>query len=79
MIFSDYIGGMGGRMIANKLNSLNIPSATGRRWDPSCIIRIIQNEKMIGDSLLQIFCSELIKPHSMPAVEKSPEYGLFSI
>ena len=28
---------------------------------------------------VQIFCSELIKPYSVPAVEKSPYFGLFSV
>lgn len=53
MIFSDYISGMGGRVIANKLNEMGIPTRQGNLWTSPRIKEIIQNEKYIGNVLLQ--------------------------
>ena len=53
MIFSDYISGMGGRVIANKLNEMGIPTRQGNLWTSPRIKEIIQNEKYRGNVLLQ--------------------------
>ena len=53
MIFSDYISGMGGRAISNKLNEMGIPTRQGNLWTSPRIKEIIQNEKYIGNVLLQ--------------------------
>ena len=55
MIFSDYISGMGGQAIANKLNEMGIPTRQGNLWTAPRIKEIIQNEKYIGNVLLQKF------------------------
>jgi site-specific DNA recombinase len=53
MIFSDYLGGMGRQAIANKLNEMDIPTRRGAIWHPEPVMRILQNEKYVGDMLLQ--------------------------
>ena len=64
MIFEDYIGGMGVSRIAKKLNAMGIPSQSGGAWRSSVLTSLIKNEKLTGNALLQIFCSELIKSHT---------------
>jgi DNA invertase Pin-like site-specific DNA recombinase len=53
MIFNDYIGGMGGVKIAQKLREMNAPRPLGGKWTDSCVRKKIANEKYIGDSMLQ--------------------------
>ncbi len=53
MIFEDYIGGMGGGKIAQKLKAMNVPALRGGRWDSERVVSIIRNEKYAGNSLLQ--------------------------
>ena len=53
MIFKDYIGGMGGGKLAEKLKRLNIPRAFSGEWRSERVIEIIKNEKYTGNALLQ--------------------------
>ncbi len=53
MIFKDYISGMGGQTIAKKLNEMGIPTRQGNLWTAQRIKEIIQNEKYMGNVLLQ--------------------------
>lgn len=53
MIFADYLGGMGRNAIMKKLTRLGVPTKNGGRWTESSIFSILQNEKYIGDTLLQ--------------------------
>ena len=53
MIFDWYVSGMGCRRITNKLNEMNIPSYTGRRWAQSTITNILHQEKYVGDLISQ--------------------------
>lgn len=53
MIFSDYISGMGGQAIANKLNEMGIPTRQGNLWTNPRIKELLTNEKYIGNMLLQ--------------------------
>ncbi len=53
MIFADYLSGMGGSLIARKLNELDIPSYNGGKWNGDRIKDIIKNEKYTGNALLQ--------------------------
>lgn len=53
MIFEDYLGGMGRNAIIIKLNELKIKSKFAEVWRESVIFNILQNEKYIGDMLLQ--------------------------
>ncbi len=52
-IFSDYIGGMGGHLIAHKLKNLNVPKVLGGKWNSERVIEILKNEKYTGNALLQ--------------------------
>lgn len=53
-IFSSYMDGMNPDVIARKLNEQNVPGCTGEaKWRTSTIMNILQNEKHMGDSILQ--------------------------
>lgn len=52
-IFNWYISGLGSSAIAKKLNNLGIPSYKGGIWRSDTVLRIITNEKYIGDLLSQ--------------------------
>ena len=53
MIFEDYIGGMGGSLIAKKLREMNVPSVRGGIWNAERVVALIKNEKYTGNALLQ--------------------------
>jgi len=53
MIFLDYINGLGGSLIARKLNKLGIPAYQGGKWHGASVNALIRNEKVAGDALLQ--------------------------
>lgn len=53
MIFKDYIGGMGGGSLAEKLKQMNIPRPFRGEWCSERVIEIIKNEKYTGNALLQ--------------------------
>jgi len=52
-IFEYYVDGKGCHWIANKLNEDGIKSATGKKWHFSTLGRLTQNEKYVGDYLVQ--------------------------
>lgn len=58
MIFHDYIGGMGRDAISRKLNRLGIPAKHGGIWYEAGIQAVLQNEKYVGDLLLQKYYCE---------------------
>jgi DNA invertase Pin-like site-specific DNA recombinase len=65
-IYKLFLDGATPHAIAKTLKSEGIPTPGGKTiWDATTIKSILSNEKMKGDALLQIFCSELIKlqPH----------------
>lgn len=53
MIFEDYIGGMGGSLIAKKLRGMGVPALRGGVWNAERVVTIIKNEKYTGNALLQ--------------------------
>lgn len=53
MIFNDYIKGMGGGEIANKLKDMEVPTLLGGEWNGERVIAILKNEKYTGNALLQ--------------------------
>ena len=53
MIFKDYIGGMGGGKLAEKLKGMNVSRPFNGEWCSERVIEIIQNEKYTGNALLQ--------------------------
>jgi len=53
MIFEDYIGGMGGGKIAQKLKQMNVDTVKNGVWNGERVIAIIKNEKYTGNALLQ--------------------------
>lgn len=53
MIFEDYIGGMSGGKIAEKLKRLNVNTVKGGVWTGKRVISLIKNEKYTGNALLQ--------------------------
>ena len=52
-IFGMYLEGMGKEMIAKALNAEEISSPRGCQWVASVVQYILQNEKYVGDLLLQ--------------------------
>jgi DNA invertase Pin-like site-specific DNA recombinase len=53
MIFDWYISGDGTMKIAKRLNSIGIFMSNGKKWTDSRILKLIGNEKLTGNSLLQ--------------------------
>jgi len=53
MIFKDYINGMGGGKLAEKLRKMEIPRVFGGEWRSDRVLEIIKNEKYTGNALLQ--------------------------
>lgn len=53
MIFEDYIGGMGGGRIAQKLKQMNVDTVMSGIWNGERVMAIIKNEKYTGNALLQ--------------------------
>ena len=50
LIFNMYVNeGMGTTVIANTLHKMGIPSFRGKRWQNTVILRILKNEKYVGD------------------------------
>ena len=48
-IFDLYLSGFGAKRIAAQLNSENIPSPTGTKWNNVTVLKILRQEKYIGD------------------------------
>lgn len=55
LIFSRYLSGASAKKIAKELNAGRVPTFTDYPWSGQRILRIIGNEKYIGDCLLQKF------------------------
>lgn len=52
-IFTEYLSGKGGSIIAKGLNRDKIPARRGNHWSPNTIIEMLRNEKYKGDVLFQ--------------------------
>lgn len=52
-IFKLYLNGISGYKIAQMLNDQNVPTYTNKPWSSQRILRIIANEKYVGDCLMQ--------------------------
>ena len=48
-IFDSYLSGFGAKRIAAQLNSESIPSPNGTKWNNVTILKILRQEKYIGD------------------------------
>ena len=54
MMFQNYLNGDSLSKIKEALESKGFPTATGKKeWTTQAILRILQNEKYMGDVLLQ--------------------------
>lgn len=51
-IFELYVSGYGATLICKELNARGVPTPRGKTWTNGSIIRIIKNEKYMGDLLL---------------------------
>lgn len=51
-IFSRYVSGIGATIICRELNERGIKTQMGNKWTNGSIIRIIKNEKYVGDLLM---------------------------
>ena len=52
-IFDWYLNGLGATKIAQQLNEQSIPTLMNGKWSGTQVMRIISNEKLTGNSLLQ--------------------------
>lgn len=52
-IFNWYVSGLGYKLIAQKLNGLDIPTFTNKKWLGTTVKYIITNEKYVGDIVNQ--------------------------
>lgn len=52
-IFARYIGGIPANRIAQGLNDAGILTVAGKQWSASAILRILRNEKYVGDLEMQ--------------------------
>lgn len=52
-IFARYIGGIPANQIAQGLNDAGILTLAGKQWSASSILRILRNEKYVGDLEMQ--------------------------
>lgn len=57
-IFDMYLNGKGSKVIARTLNERAIPAPGGETWHQARIMKILRNEKYIGDLNLQKYYSE---------------------
>ena len=62
-IFNLYLNGIGARKIAAILNADSIPSTTGTAWNQITILKMLRQEKYIGDVLWQKTYSEFMGVH----------------
>jgi DNA invertase Pin-like site-specific DNA recombinase len=74
-IFDYYISGMGGRLIAQKLNEQSVPAYSGGRWSATRVRAILRNEKMAGDALLQkTFVVDHLEKKKVKNVGQMPKF-----
>ena len=62
-IFSMYLSGTGAKAIAVQLNADKIPSPTGTQWNNVTILKILRQEKYIGDIRWQKTYSTFMGEH----------------
>ena len=67
-IFTEFMNGINPDIIAKRLRDENVPTATGgNNWTPSTIKSILQNEKHMGDALLQKYLTlDFLTGKTMP-------------
>jgi len=74
-IFSDYVSGIGATRIANELRNREILRPRGGVWTSAKVMKIIKNEKYIGDSLLQKrFVSDHLSKRLITNTGELPQY-----
>lgn len=75
-IFKEYLEGKGSGIIARGLMEDEVPTATGKlKWRNTDIIRIISNEKYMGDVLLQkTFTVDYLTNKRIPNDGSVPQY-----
>ncbi|SDA29537.1 Site-specific DNA recombinase [Ruminococcus sp. YE71] len=73
-IFDMYINGCGANRIAHILNDEKIPSPTGISWNNITILKMIRQEKYIGDTLWQKTYSEFMGPYFQINRGQLPKY-----
>lgn len=75
MIFEDYLSEMGRNAIIRKLNELKIKPKFADAWRESVVFKILQNEKYIGDMLLQkSFVSDHLSKKQVKNNGQLPQY-----
>ncbi|MBO6212986.1 recombinase family protein [Algoriella sp.] len=64
LIFFEFSNGKGSRAIANLLNDKNLPSAQGKKWNPTAVWRILKNPIYAGHRVFE----DVIYKDNVPAI-----------
>ena len=80
-IFSYYLyDGMGGSKIAQELNRKGIPTLKGRLWGQQTIIRMLRNEKYVGDlTQWKVCCTNYLTKKTETNRGNHPDMPLITI
>lgn len=74
-IFDLYLSGLGTQKICKILNGEGIPTRLGSEWHPSAIRTILENEKYVGDLLLQkTFCLDHLSKKQVNNTGQLPQF-----
>lgn len=75
LIYDMYLSGDSACKIARELNARAIPTLFGKRWDASAIMRMLRNEKYMGDCELQkTIVKDFLTHHSDKNRGEAPRY-----
>ena len=70
-----YLSGLGGGQIAAKLNEAGYLSKRGQQWKSSVILKMLSNEKLLGNLLLQkVFVADPIDKVTKKNTGELPQY-----
>ena len=75
LIFGEYLNGHGKLYIANMLNNLGLATKLGNSWNGNKVKEILQNEKYVGDLLLQkTYISDHLEKKTVKNQGELPKY-----
>lgn len=80
-IFNHYLyDGMGSSKIAQELNSNGIPTLKGKLWGPQTILRMLRNEKYVGDlTQWKVCCTNYLTKKTETNKGNHPDMPLITI
>lgn len=73
-MYESYINGLGSKRIADALNEAGIKTRDGRAWTSAHVLRIIKNEKYMGDCIMGKTVEKLGERHKNADGKYGPRY-----